>query len=59
MDALIFRIKLELPWFEEVAFCTDNSRAYNNNVLPPILPIMYKAQSVELKLYVHPDACCG
>lgn len=44
----------------EISFCTDNAKAYNNNVLPVMIPFICKSiLGMEPSVYVHPDACCG
>lgn len=58
-EALCFRIRKELPFAQEIAFCSDNARNYNNNTLPLILPIICKTVGLKLTLFLHPDACCG
>lgn len=59
IEALCIRIKKELPESSEIAFCSDNARNYNNDVLPVMLPMICSTHGILLNVYVHPDACCG
>lgn len=59
IDALIYRIKKEIPEAIEISICTDNVKAYNNNVLPVMFPFICRAHDMEPSVYLHPDACCG
>lgn len=58
-EALLYRIRTELPEAVEIGFCTDNARNYNNNVLQFYLPWVCEAYDFQLKTILHPDACCG
>lgn len=42
-EALMFRIRKELPEADETAVCTDNARCYKNNFIPVILPDICEA----------------
>lgn len=59
IDALCFRIRREIGIAREVVFCSDNARNYNNNMIPVLLPEICRSYGLELKVYIHPEACCG
>lgn len=58
-EALMYRIRLQVPQGKQVVICTDNSRNYNNNVLPIYVPWICDAYNFELTTLLHPDECCG
>lgn len=59
LDALCYRVKLQLREAEEVVFISDNARNYNNDLLPILLPKICDSHGLLLRSYMHPDACCG
>lgn len=58
-EAVLYRIRKEIPEATEIVFCTDNARNYNNNVLPVYLPWVCEQYGFHLHSILHPDACCG
>lgn len=59
VDALLARIKRQVPEAAEICFISDNARNYNNDLLPVMLPMICKSHNVQLHSILHPDACCG
>lgn len=59
VDALVARIKKQLPETAEVCFISDNARNYNNDLLPVILPMICRRHGMRLHSILQTDACCG
>lgn len=56
LDALCYRIKIQVPAALEVVFISDNARNYNNDFLPVLLPKICDSHDLQLRSFLHPDA---
>lgn len=40
-------------------FLFDNEKKYNKNVLPIMLPRNFESCKLAVRVFIHPDECCG
>ena len=56
IEAMLYRVRHELPECEEIYIVSDNAVCYQNELFPVILPAICKNLRFVLKVLIHPDA---
>lgn len=59
LEAMLKRIKSELPYVTKAVLVSDNAGCYNNNTLPIVLPYVFMANGIMLKSFLHGETCDG
>lgn len=59
LDAVCYRVKLQLPSCKFISLVTDNANSYQNNTFPLLAYFICKEHGLSLRVVLHPDSQDG